>query len=156
MTEVTHFTLDEYIASDMAVRQKIGNFLPVDLIPNAWATLAMLETIRAHLSAKAGREVPVTIVSGYRCPALNSFVGGVSTSDHMRAMSADIRAPAFGSPYEVARELAAHVEDLGIGQLIMEYPGPHAWVHVSTRIPSKALNRVITINGQGTEVGIHA
>jgi len=28
-------------------------------------------------------------------------------------------------------------------------------VHVSTRLPSKALNRVITISSNGTQVGVH-
>lgn len=156
MTHVTNFTLDEFTASTTAARRRIDNTLPDALVPQAWATLALLQTIRAHLSAKAGRDIPIQILSGYRCPALNTAVGGAPSSDHVRAMAADIRAPAFGTPYQVARELAPSVSVLGIGQLIMEFPGPNGWVHVSTRIPDKALNRIITISGQGAQVGVVA
>jgi hypothetical protein len=82
-------------------------------------------------------------------------VGGVATSDHVKAMAADIRAPAFGTPYEIACELAPRVSVLGIGQLINEFAdSPNAWVHVSTRLPDKAINRIITIGRHGTEVGV--
>lgn len=154
---ITHFTLDEFVASDTAARLKIDNTMPDELVPNAWATLAMLEGVRAHLSAKAGRDVPVYVVSGYRCPDLNKAVGGVPSSDHVKGMAADIRAPSFGSAYDVACELATCVSSLGIGQLINEFAdSPHAWVHVSTRLPDKAINRIITINSHGTEVGVQA
>jgi zinc D-Ala-D-Ala carboxypeptidase len=152
---IAHFTMAEFIASDTAARRGIDNTMPEDLEHNAWGTLALLETIRAHLSKVAGRDIPITIVSGYRCPALNVAVGGVGPSDHVKAMAADIRAPAFGTPYEIACELAPRVSVLGIGQLINEFAdSPNAWVHVSTRLPDKAINRIITIGRHGTEVGV--
>jgi hypothetical protein len=40
---------------------------------------------------------------------------------------------------------------LGIGQLIYEF---ESWVHVSTRIPDKIINRIITINKRGVSAGI--
>ena len=151
---VQHFDIAEFCASDTAVRLRIENELPPDLEPNAWATLAMLEKIRSHLSKKAGKDVPITILSGYRCPDLNRAVRGVPTSDHVKGMAADIRAPAFGSPVEIAKELAAHVDDLGIGQLINEFPGASGWCHVSTRKPDKLVNRIITITAAGPVVGV--
>lgn len=152
--KVTHFDLNEFTASDLALRRRIANHLPDDLEPNAWATLSMLEGIRAHLSSVAGNDVPVFISSGYRCQQLNEAVGGVPSSDHVKAMAADIRAPAFGTPLQIAQELSRHVEDLGIGQLINEFPGPGGWVHVSTRKPDKLVNRIITITAQGAVVGV--
>lgn len=154
--KIAHFTLNEFCASSTALRRKIDNRLPQDLEPQAWSTLAMLELIRAHLSDTAGKDIAVSILSGYRCLALNKAVGGASTSDHLKACAADIRAPTFGSPLDVARALAGHVDELGIGQLINEFPGPSGWVHVSTRKPAKALNRVITITAQGAVVGVQA
>ena len=151
---VEHFTLDEFCASDMALRRRIANHLPAELEPQAWATLAMLEAIRAHLSMVKGVDVPVIISSGYRSPQLNAAVGGVPSSDHLKACAADIRAPAFGSPLQVAQALAGHVDELGIGQLINEFPGAGGWVHVSTRKPEKALNRIITITAHGAVVGV--
>ena len=152
---VKNFTLDEFCASDTATRLRIDNGLPEDLEPSAWATLAMLERVRAHLSRKAGKDVPITILSGYRCERLNAAVGGAASSDHVKACAADIRAPAFGRPIDVARELSAHVDALGIGQLINEFPGAHSgWVHVSTKKPSKLINRIITITDQGVTAGV--
>ena len=154
---VTHFDLGEFCASDTATRLRINNVLPEDLEPSAWATLVMLERIREHLSRKAGKDVPITILSGYRCERLNAAVNGSATSDHVKACAADIRAPAFGKPLDVARELSGHVEELGIGQLINEFPdGNKGWVHVSTRRPSKLINRIITITDQGVTAGVKA
>lgn len=153
---VKNFTIDEFCASDTATRLRIDNTLPEALEPAAWVTLAMLERIRAHLSKKAGKDVPITILSGYRCERLNAAVNGSATSDHVKACAADIRAPAFGAPIEIARELSANVDALGIGQLINEFPGPGGWVHVSTRKPAKLINRIITITDQGVTAGVRA
>lgn len=153
---VKNFSLDEFCASDTATRLRIDNGLPDDLEPSAWATLAMLERIRSHLCQRAGKDVPITILSGYRCERLNAAVNGAASSDHVRACAADIRAPSFGKPIDIARELSAHVDALGIGQLINEFPGPGGWVHVSTKKPSKLINRIITITDQGVTAGVRA
>lgn len=153
---VKNFSLDEFCASDTATRLRIDNGLPDDLEPSAWATLAMLERIRSHLCQRAGKDVPITILSGYRCERLNAAVNGAASSDHVKACAADIRAPSFGKPIDIARELSAHVDALGIGQLINEFPGPGGWVHVSTKKPSKLINRIITITDQGVTAGVRA
>lgn len=146
-----HFTLAEFEASQTAARLRIGNRVPAELLPNAQATLEMLERIRDALSEHAGRAVPIIISSGYRSPNVNTAVGGSKTSDHIQACAADWTAPSFGTPFEVASFLAPRVGELGIGQVIHEFG---AWVHTSTRVPSKALNRIITISHAGTQVGI--
>jgi hypothetical protein len=79
---VTHFTIEEFCASSTALRLKIDNGLPEALEPQAWATLEMLERIRSHLSAKAGKDVSVSISSGYRCPALNKLTSRPRPSVH--------------------------------------------------------------------------
>ena len=149
-----HFTLAEFVASDTAARRGISNALPTDLLPAAQETLAMLERIRAWLSAQAGRDVPIIITSGYRSPALNAAVGSSPRSDHVKAMAADWRAPAFGSPVDICRAIAPIVGILGIGQLINEFPGPSGWVHTSTRMPERSANRIITITTAGTFAGV--
>lgn len=153
---IRNFSLDEFAASETAVARRINNALPEDLEPQAWSTLQMMQAIRDHLSAVAGRDVPISITSGYRSPALNAAVKGSATSDHVRAMAVDFKAPRFGTTTQVVRELSRHVDALGIGQLILEYPerGSGSWVHVSTRKPAKQLNRVITITASGTFVGV--
>ena len=149
-----HFTLAEFCRSETAVRRNISNNLPADLLHNAKATAQMLENIRAHLSKLAGREVPMSISSGYRCIALNRAIGSGDTSDHTQARAADWEAPAFGSPTDICEALAPMVGALGIGQLINEYPDRDGWVHTSTRMPTKAINRIITITGRGVSVGV--
>ncbi len=69
-------------------------------------------------------------------------------------MAADFIAPSYGTPVQIARVLAPQVSVLGIGQLIYEHIGGKAWVHVSTRIPERPSNRVITITGAGTQLGV--
>jgi hypothetical protein len=66
-------------------------------------------------------------------------------------MAADMVAPVFGTPLKIASTLAPYVDQLGVGQLIHEYG---RWVHLSTRTPDKTLNRIITISGAGTFVGV--
>lgn len=143
-----HFSLEELTHSDTASARGIDNTLPSELLPNMQGVAEMLERIRAVLDA------PINISSGYRCPALNKAVGGAKTSDHLNALAADITAPGFGTPTEVARLLAPLVETLGIGQIILEGVRGKQWVHVSTKQPSNQINRVITITDLGVMPGI--
>ena len=149
-----NFTVAEFTRSSTAARRGIDNALPMELVPAARETFEMLERIRAHLSHLAGRDVPISISSGYRCPALNLAIGSSSTSDHPKAAAADWRADSFGTPVEICRVLAPLVGVLGIGQLINEYPGPSGWVHTSTRVPAKLVNRIITLSAAGVSVGV--
>ncbi len=146
----THFSLAEFIQSDTALRLNIDNDLPLALRPEASNTCELLERIRAYLGERAAKTVPLLISSGYRCPALNRAIGSSDTSDHIRAMAADFRAPAFGTPLEVSQALAAAVAQLGIGQLIYE----HTWIHVSTRRPDRMVNRILTVQGKDYITGV--
>jgi zinc D-Ala-D-Ala carboxypeptidase len=151
MNLTPHFTVAEFTDSDTAVRLGIDNSLPATMMVAAQDTCELLERIRDKLSKLAGRDIAMVITSGYRCPDLNAAVGGQPASDHQSGWAVDFRAPAFGSPYEICRALVPHVSELGIGQVIHEFG---RWVHVSTRRPSKDLNRIITISRRGTELGI--
>lgn len=153
MNLTPHFTLAEFTRSQTAARKGWPNQVPADLMVNAVATAEMLERIRAYLSERAGRTVPITITSGYRNFVLNRALGSSDSSDHTRAMAADFEAPAFGTPLQVCRALAPVVDQLNIGQLINEFP-PTGWVHVSTRRPTREVNRIITINRHGTFAGL--
>ncbi len=143
-----HFTLAEMIASNKAAQLGINNTPPPELMPRLVLCAEMLERIRGALG------VPVIVTSAFRCRQLNTAVGGVTSSDHTQGHAADIVAPNYGTPYEVAKTLAPLVSVLGIGQLILEGIRGKQWVHVSTRSPEKASNRVITITDAGAELGI--
>lgn len=146
----THFTLDEFTASDTAQRLSINNDLPIELLSSAIESAGMMERIRGHLGMLAGKPIPIIVTSGYRCPELNRKIGSSDISDHRKAMALDFKAPAFGSPLQVCQALAPVVSVLGIGQIIYE----HSWVHVSTRTPDKLINRIITVQGRDYVPGI--
>lgn len=146
----THFTLDEFTASDTAQRLSINNDLPIELLSSAIESAGMMERIRWHLGILAGKPIPIIVTSGYRCPELNRKIGSSDISDHRKAMAFDFKAPAFGSPLQVCQALAPVVSVLGIGQIIYE----HSWVHVSTRTPDKLINRIITVQGRDYVPGI--
>ena len=140
-----HFSLEEFTASDTAARLGINNDLPDELRENALKTLEMMERIRFHIDS------PISITSGYRCEALNRAVGSKPGSDHTLAFAVDFKAPKAGTPFQIAASLAPVFKIIGIGQLILEFG---TWVHVSTRIPDKVINRIITIDKTGVRAGI--
>lgn len=148
MRLTANFTLDELTRSTTADRLRLDNNPPPGLLPQLQATAEMLQRIRDHLQRA------VIVTSGYRGPEVNRSVGGVTSSDHTRGQAADIVVPGYGTPYEVAKALAPYVSVLGIGQLLLEQVGSKSWVHVSTRLPEKLMNRVITITDAGVRVGI--
>lgn len=143
-----HFTLAEFTRSAKAAQLGLDNTPPPELLPRLVRTAEMLERIRAALGA------PVLVTSGYRGPALNRAVGGVTSSDHTQGHAADIVAPGYGTPYQLAKALAPQIDALGVGQLILEGIGGKQWVHVSTHVPERAANRVITITAAGARLGI--
>ena len=143
-----HFTLAELTASATGARLGIDNTPPPEHLEKLTLTAELLERVRTALGC------PVIVTSGYRCMRLNIAVGGVTSSDHARGQAADILAPGFGSPYQMAKKLAPLVSQLGIGQLILEGVKGKQWVHISTRMADKPANRVITITDAGAQLGI--
>lgn len=151
MTQMTaHFSLAEMTTTEV---RSADNHCPADLITELLETALMMERIRAALSAAHGGDVAINVTSAYRSPAVNARVGGSATSDHMRALAVDFKAPEFGTPYRVAQFLAGKLDALGIGQVIHERFNS-SWIHVSRKTPDKILNRVITISHAGTQAGI--
>jgi hypothetical protein len=143
-----HFTLAELTRSNKATELGIDNTPPPELIPRLVLLAEMLERIRSTLNA------PIIVTSGYRGEKLNMAVGGSSTSDHPRGHAADIVSPRYGTATDVAKALAPLVSVIGIGQIILEGVRGKQWVHVSTRAPERAINRVITITDAGVQPGI--
>ena len=117
-----YFTFDELSRSETAERLKIDN-RPSEAAKSNLA--ALTDNILDPLREAWGK--PITVNSGYRCPALNKAVGGVATSQHMTGQAADITT---GNKVDNAR-LFQLVQDLGLpfDQLIDEKG--FSWVHVS-------------------------
>jgi zinc D-Ala-D-Ala carboxypeptidase len=145
-----HFSFYELTRSATASRLGINNTPTAEHLEKLLMTAELLERVREVLGC------PVIVTSGYRCMRLNIAVGGVTSSDHARGQAADIVAPGYGTPFDVAKKLAPLVSTLGVGQLILEGIGGKSWVHISTRMASKPVNRVITITDAGAMLGIQA
>ncbi|MBT9919769.1 D-Ala-D-Ala carboxypeptidase family metallohydrolase [Bacteroides uniformis] len=119
-----YFTVAEFVKSDTADRRAIDNRLPKELLPNVQA---LVDNVLDPLREAYGK--PITVTSGFRCPALNNAVKGSATSDHMTGRAADITG---GSPRENRRLFYLIQElELPFDQLIDEKN--FSWVHVSYR-----------------------
>lgn len=116
-----HFSLDEMIRSQTAVRKGISN-MPEPHQIEALSRLCrtILEPVRAHFKA------PVIVTSGYRGVRLNKAVGGSSTSQHCFGEAVDFHVQ--GVPDVVVAKWI--MQNLTFDQLILEFP-PEGWVHVS-------------------------
>lgn len=118
-----HFTLEEMTISQTAARAGIDNTPSAAIVRNLRQTCEMLEAVRTTLGG-----APILISSGYRSPALNKAVGGSKNSAHLEGLAADFTAPAFGTPFQIARAIAA--SSLAYDQLIHEFG---VWVHLGLR-----------------------
>ena len=117
MILTTHFTLEEMVHSETAVRLGIDNEPDSDVISNLRTLCVYLERVRDLLG------YPITISSGYRSLALNSALKGSPTSAHCRGLAADFICPRFGEPKDCAKMIAEST--VKFDQLIYE----GTWVH---------------------------
>lgn len=115
-----HFNLAEFTQSQTAVRKGIDNTPNSVIINNLTIVAANMETVRTLLN-----NLPISISSGYRSPALNKAVGGSATSAHVQGWACDFICPAFGTPVQVVDKLKN--SDLKFDQIIEE----GTWVHIS-------------------------
>lgn len=146
-----NFTVEEFTASDTAARHGIDNDLPIELYDNAKKVCEALEKTRSWIGTAINKQVPLIITSGYRSLPVNRLIGSKDTSDHIKAMAADIKCPGYGSAYELAKFIATNMQELGFKQVIYEFG---SWVHVSIDQPTKLVNRILTIDKRGVQVGI--
>lgn len=118
-----HFTLAEMTRSAAATRKGIPNVAPDAIVAKLRAVCEhILEPVRAHY----GR--PITVLSGYRAPAVNKAVGGAATSQHLKGEAADFIVNGV-SNIEVCRWMQAN---MNYDQLIYEF-GEAGWIHCSWR-----------------------
>ena len=125
MNLTAHFTLDEMIKSQTALRRGLDNSPEPKQLENLLTLCEkVLEPIRVHY------ERPVVINSGFRSLLVNRAVGSKDSSQHARGEAADIEIPGVDNLelyYWIAQEL-------DFDQLILEYYSGEpssGWVHVS-------------------------
>lgn len=115
-----HFTLEELTFSQSALRLGIDNTPPAVALEELQKLCSvLLEPARLILG------VPLHVDSGYRCPELNSRIGGASASAHMDGRAADIIP--IGMPLQQAFD-TLHASDLPLDQIIIECG---AWLHMA-------------------------
>lgn len=114
-----NFTLANAEFSSTAVRYGIDNAAPLSLQDNIRDAAGGMEEVIELLGY-----IP-HVDSWYRCPKLNSVVGGAKNSAHMEGFAVDFVCPEFGTPIQIVEAL----EHSGItfDQLIQE----GRWVHIS-------------------------
>ena len=126
-----NFTLEELTNSYTAKQKKITNKPSEEVIVNLCALVHhVLQPLRDYA------KVPVRISSGYRCPALNDIVGGVSNSQHILGQAADIT---FDSPSQGVDWFYWIMENTYFDQLIWE----GTWIHVSFNVGGMNRGQVI-------------
>lgn len=137
-----HFSLGELTFSETAARKGIENCPPPEALIHLKALVLTLEKVRALIGS------PVIVTSGYRCPALNTAVGGSKTSAHVHGFAADINCLNV-SPKALASMIRD--SDMPFDQLILEYD---RWVHIGlSNTPMR--RQLLTIrNGTGYMEGI--
>jgi zinc D-Ala-D-Ala carboxypeptidase len=120
-----HFLLEELIRSQ---HHTIDNTPPADVIERlAHLCKALLEPLRDWFG-------PIFVTSGYRCPALNTAVGGVEDSAHIYGCAADIVPVSWLIRLEeMMRWAVGH--DLPFDQLILESTSTARWIHAAVLRP---------------------
>ena len=86
MRLTANFTLNEFLASPTATQRGITEQFnpPQHILDNIRMVANRLQAIRDRFG------VGMSITSGYRCPRLNTAVGGAKASEHLDALGVDI------------------------------------------------------------------
>ena len=140
--EASYFTIQELSASATAERLAIDNTPP-------HAARKMLTILIEQLLDPIRRRygAPIIVTSGYRSPALNTAVGGVTNSHHIVGCAADVTTGSI----EQNKQLFALIIEMQtthairFTQLIAEEG--YRWLHISY-VPGMLRNQVIDVNTQ--------
>ena len=145
-----YFSIEELVKSATAERLAIDN-TPPSAARKMLTILVeqLLDPIRRRYGA------PIIVTSGYRCPALNTAVGGVANSHHIVGCAADIVGglppppPTGGgdiSPNRYLLDIIVQMQREGaiqFTQLIAEEG--YRWLHISY-VPGMLRNQIIDVN----------
>jgi len=118
-----YFTLDELIRSDTAIRKGIDNTPSWEVVENLKRLAIFLDELRKAWGSG------IRVTSGYRCPRLNSLVGGVSNSAHLTGNAVDI-VPVNGDLAGFERFLREWLPGKDWDQAIFEESKGKRWIHL--------------------------
>lgn len=143
-----HFRLDEFDLEAGAASARFGfpdgaEYPEEWVVPRLWELCKQLEVIRAELCRLKVRDVPITVISGYRPPAYDAarratgqHPGVAEHSEHGEGRAADVRAEGV-SARELHQVILGLQQDYGVTLgglgLYPDQPGRPGWVHVDIR-----------------------
>jgi hypothetical protein len=139
MNLTEHFTFEELTHTSHSAFTQAQKACGSTQVDNLRATAKLLEEVRAYFDA------PVIIHSGYRCKALNAFIGGSKTSQHLVGQAADfhVEGHSLQDVFDFIRK-----STLRFGQCILEGAAPNhpTWIHLSIETPAFS-RQVLTYDG---------
>lgn len=116
------FSLAELIKSSTATKHHIDNTPPADVIKNLQYGVDMVLDPLRRIYGK-----PIIITSGYRCPKLNTLVGGISNSWHTQGNAADIHVASLTE----ATKLFSNLQKIpSVDTVLFEHSTSGQWLHV--------------------------
>ena len=129
-----HFSLEELLHSDAAVRHGISNEPSGEVRANLQRLASeLLDPLRDAVGE------PLQVTSGYRCPRLNKLIGGAPASAHMSGRAADLVWRGH-APAELERVARRGWPQVRYDKLIVEFG---SWLHVQIAAPDKEPRREI-------------
>ena len=130
-----HFTMEELCASETAKAKGIVNKPNIQqMVTLVYLCAYILEPLRVAMKE------PIKIGSGFRSPALNKAVGGVSNSQHLKGQAADL---CIDGDLKKGKKWFEWIKTYcEFDQLIWEHNAKgNYWVHVSFVYPDFGKNR---------------
>ena len=118
-----HFSLEELISSEVAMRRGLDNTPGPEQANNLLILATALEQVRSLLGQ------PIYITSGFRSQEVNRALGSSPQSHHCQGLAADFVCPGFGAPRVVCS--AIRDSEIQFNQLIYE----GNWTHFSVAEP---------------------
>ncbi len=122
-----HFTLEECIKSNIALRHNIDN------TPHDGEVIVNLRALCRNIAEPVRKHVGKGFVpsSAYRSPALNLFIGSKPSSQHLKGQAMDFEVPGFDN-----YKLGCWIRDnMVYDQLILEFykdgEPTSGWIHCS-------------------------
>lgn len=138
-----HISYDEAVASVTGERLGIKNIPNVKVLENMKQTAEKIfEPLRDHFN------VPILIISFYRCPSLNKAVGGSKTSQHVTGEAMDLRGTGAVGNADIFHYIKSNIV---FDQMIWEFGNDDepSWVHVSfSNKPRKQILKAIKQNNK--------
>ena len=127
-----HFKLEELCKTKTGI-ENVPNEAQVE---NLKRLCRWLEQLRRRWNNLYGEgDDPIVINSGFRSPAVNKAVGGVSTSNHLTGCAADIRCIGMEQALRYAAILL-DISDLNredYDELLIEQKRNVIWIHFAVR-----------------------